>query len=191
MNEQQIAERTAQFKFFAGLIENVNGTIVECGIGAGNTLRLICQLFSTRKIFAIDSFKGFPEGQSIDGRGRSKHPPGKIPSSYYTETDVTKLFNINNIDGVIIPGFFSDTLPTQYPGNPIALLHLDCDLYKSYISALSLYQYVTNGGIVAFDEYLDKKYIGATKAIKQFLKRERKKIQCFELETFKKFYIIK
>jgi hypothetical protein len=62
---------------------------------------------------------------------------------------------------------FDATLP-KYEGR-IALLHLDCDLYESYKTALThLYEKVAPGGVVMFDEYDDSRWPGAKIAIDEF-----------------------
>ena len=67
----------------------------------------------------------------------------------------------------LFKGLFDQTLPL-YQGK-IALLHLDCDLYESYMVALkNLYAKVVPGGIIMFDEYDDARWPGARKAIDEF-----------------------
>jgi hypothetical protein len=86
-------------------------------------------------------------------------------------------------------GWFNDTLPT-YDGD-IAILHLDCDLYESYkISLELLYDKVKHGGIIMFDEYDDKRWPGATKAINEFF-RDKKEIIMPHEKCSWKYYTIK
>jgi hypothetical protein len=40
------------------------GVIVECGVGVGFTLSILSNI-STKKIYAFDSFEGFPEDLSV------------------------------------------------------------------------------------------------------------------------------
>ena len=78
----------------------------------------------------------------------------------------------------LFKGFFEDTLNQEildkinsYEG--IAFLHLDVDLYESYMCTLTrLWDFVNPGGVVLFDEYHPSsrvKYPGAFKAINKFL----------------------
>ena len=54
-------------------------------------------------------------------------------------------------------GWFSDTVPGfASRGEPISLLHIDCDLYTSTKDCLPFLQpNVSNGGAVVFDDYND------------------------------------
>ena len=69
----------------------------------------------------------------------------------------------------LVKGFFNRSL-SHYPPRPIALLHIDSDLYESYRDPLThLYRWVAPGGIVAFDEYeQEEKWPGARRAIDEF-----------------------
>lgn len=67
-----------------------------------------------------------------------------------------------------VPGRLQDSL-RDYDGGSIAFLHLDVDFYASYKTALErLYEHVVPGGIVAFDEYRQSMWPGATSAIDEF-----------------------
>ena len=84
----------------------------------------------------------------------------------------------------LIKGFFDKTLP-QYEGR-IALLHLDGDLYESYkVSLETLYEKVAPGGIIMFDEYLDQRWPGATKAIDEFFSGKPEKVVPHDKCTWK------
>jgi hypothetical protein len=69
----------------------------------------------------------------------------------------------------LVPGLFSETLP--HHKKPIALLHVDVDLYQSYADCLvNLWPRVEAGGIVAFDEYGEPDtWPGARRAVDEFL----------------------
>jgi hypothetical protein len=72
-------------------------------------------------------------------------------------------------------GWFTETLKT-YEGQ-IAILHLDCDLYDSYkISLETLYNKVVPNGLIMFDEYNDKRWPGASKAIDEFFADKPEKV---------------
>jgi len=69
----------------------------------------------------------------------------------------------------LVTGPFSQTLPGF--DRPIALLHIDADLYASYIDCLTnLWSNIADGGIVAFDEYEQPGiWPGARKAVDEFV----------------------
>lgn len=76
----------------------------------------------------------------------------------------------------LVKGLFHKTLPT-YSGR-IARLHLDCDLFESYMIALeTLYDKVAQDGLIMFDEYDDPRWPGARKAIEEFFRGKPEQVQ--------------
>jgi len=167
-------DRIMYFRDQVERIQHLEGDIVECGvsIGHGALLFLLLNEFVgvPRTYYGFDSFEGFPDPidkdgtTPIKGKGFWANPPetvlrvlkdGRIPEEVIR--DRVRLSK----------GLFHETLP-QYNGR-IALLHLDCDLYESYRTALeNLYDKVVPGGVIMFDEYHDTRWLGATKAIDEF-----------------------
>jgi len=173
------------------MIKDISGDIIECGVGRGRSLTVISMLNSLldlaeggeRRIFAYDSFCGFPEPCEKDNSYRnpkagewSTSPSGKysyspeftrliLREAGISETDIA---NLN-----ITPGFFCDTLP-NHPDRPIALLHCDGDLYESYRDCLLyLFPKVVLGGVIVFDDfYFEKpsqeKFPGSRLAVEEF-----------------------
>jgi O-methyltransferase len=186
-------------------IEHIEGDIVECGVGRGRSLIILSALNAIlkkskkpRKVFAYDSFAGFPSPTIEDTSSRnpkkgewSKSPSGKYSYSPNFIKTVLKNAGIpikNNL--VIKKGFFSDTLP-KHPDRPIAILHADGDFYSSTISILeSLYDKVVKGGIIIFDDVYvgNKDFPGAKLAAKEFLGKNFSKMQTSMIGTS---YIIK
>ena len=69
---------------------------------------------------------------------------------------------------ILVKGYFPATFP-QYSGDRIALLHLDVDLYQSYKDCLEWFEpKVAPGGVIAFDEYGRRGWVGATRAIDEY-----------------------
>ena len=134
-----------------------------------------------RAVFGYDSFEGFPEPatQDLSHRAPQKGDWSYSPSGQYKYTpellkEILKEANVEYKDINIVKGFFGDTLK-KHPNKPIALLHLDGDLYQSYKDILEyLYNKVAIGGILVFDDFLegqteDEKWPGARLAVKEFL----------------------
>jgi len=117
--------------------------ILEFGVADGHT---IYQLRNTThpkyQIFGFDTFTGLPEdweGANITAGTFSVN--GKIP---------------DHIHGVTFhKGLFKDTLPLYVEvAKPIALLHIDCDLYSSTIDVLyTLNDYIFPETVIVFDEW--------------------------------------
>ena len=85
----------------------------------------------------------------------------------------------------LLKGWFQDTL-LLYHGK-IAMLHLDGDLYDSRWPLATLYDKVSSGGIIMFDEDLDSRWSGATKAIDEFFVDKLEKVQPHERCHWKYF----
>ena len=155
-------------------VQTVSGSLVECGFGKGDTARILTSFvnsddFQSREIWLFDSFEGFPELSEYD-----KSPRNAKKGDWKKPLDpALSLQNSSKAKVHVVKGFFEEVLPLEYSGDPIAFLHLDCDLYNSYKVALeTLYEFVAPGGIVLFDEYKDpvdlKNWPGASKAIDEF-----------------------
>ena len=177
-------------------VQNIEGDIVECGVSIGHGALLFTILSDyigkPRTYFGFDSFEGFPspidkdETTPIKGKGFWASPPEAV----------LKVLRDGRISDEVIRerihlvrGWFEDTLP-KYSGN-IALLHLDCDLYESYKLSLEvLYEKVPSGGAIMFDEYRDKRWPGASKAIDEFFRDKPELIQPHSKCSWK-YHVIK
>ena len=164
--------------YILNLLENVDGNIIEMGYGYGVSIKAICNCMKNKtiqhNIWVYDSFEGFPtpteEDYGPENVSKMKSLKGFFKGNY---NEALKIQNLVNIKVTVVKGFFEDVLPLQYDETPIAYLHLDCDLYSSLKTCLEhLYPFVVSGGIIAFDEYLDKKdhrlFPGAKKAIDEY-----------------------
>lgn len=162
------------------LIANLQGDVVECGVGFGHTLLIICSLNqqegARRQVWAFDSFEGFPEPTVEDASVRN---PKKGEWKVITTSDLDDiLFRRCGLPAAakeslrVTKGYFENTLPSSKV-EKIALLHLDVDIYGSYKTCLNeLYHKVVPGGVILFDEYKQKDtqkvWPGAAKAIDEF-----------------------
>lgn len=186
-----------------GKISELEGDIVECGVGQMGTFQIIASLLqlqkenSERKLWGFDSFEGFPEPSAEDISPRN---PQKGELKYIEAEDVAKFLLIlgfkkawvdSNIK--IVKGFFQDTLPNNNISK-IAFLHLDVDLYDSYKTCLRyLFPKVVEGGVVLFDEYANAdenhKFPGAKKAIDEYFSGTKYKLSRDRLTG--KYFLIK
>lgn len=115
------------------------GVAVECGVYTGTSIRLIAQL--GRPTFGFDSFQGLPEVWD--------RADGAYEKGFFAVTELPSV--PDNV--TLVPGWFEDTLPRWTPPGPIALLHVDCDLYSSTKTVLeALVPHCTDGAVVVFDE---------------------------------------
>ena len=183
--------------------KNIN--IVECGVGAGESLSylsLVTQIMKiNKKIWAFDSFEGFPEFTEEDvgkyQKGRNKTIYKNYNIDYVKNSLKSCGVNDEEIENInFIKGFFPDSFK-HYNGERIDFLHLDVDLYKSYKYCLEFFwPFLDKGSIVLFDEYKSEsdlyKWPGASRAIDEFFKKKKIEINRIQIEKFsnKSFLII-
>ena len=120
------------------------GSLVEFGVYKGGSANYIAKKFPDRQLYGFDSFKGLPEawgGFTLNG-GVFKLRENTLPRVR------------SNVKLEV--GLFSDSIPVwkQEDLNPIALMHIDCDLYSSTCTILELLGgRLIPGSIIVFDEY--------------------------------------
>lgn len=118
------------------------GMILEFGVGEGTSLGWLQEELPGRRVVGFDSFEGLPEDW------RSGFPQGFFGH-----------VNPEDFDGrELCVGWFEDTIPTFFSTNdqPIALLHVDCDLYSSTVTVLdACIPRMVDGGVVVFDEFFN------------------------------------
>ena len=191
------------FKNLLGLVNSVDGDVVECGVGTGKTFYFLCALTALdqkkRNVWGFDSFEGFPE-PSIEDTSPRAPQKGEWKDQTIKIDDVSKMLLEGGISAEfvkervnLVKGFFSESLP-HFTGERIALLHLDVDLYESYKQTLEYFwPKVSMGGVVLFDEYkqpgVEDVFPGAAKAIDNFF-GERKRLIQYDA-GMKRYYIVK
>jgi len=136
------------------MIRDMDGDIVECGVGAGQTFLYWAILTydegRNRRIWGFDSFEGFPEPTVEDTSPRSPKKGEWAVGSVQSTHDLLVASGLAaewvRSRVTLVKGFFKDSLP-KYTGSQIALLHIDADLYQSYKTSLELlYPKVCPGG---------------------------------------------
>lgn len=115
------------------------GLYLEFGVGRGKSIRWIGE-HAGRKVYGFDSFDGIPEywnGNPIGAFAQKKLP--KVPDNVQ--------FEVGMFDKTI-PGFL------EKHDDPIAFLHVDCDLYSSTVTIFDAFgSRLQPGAVVLFDEY--------------------------------------
>lgn len=118
------------------------GVMLEFGVGSGESLRWLEDIAGTRRVVGFDSFEGLPE----DWR------PG-FEAGAFAQTERSPFEHAE-----LRVGWFEDTLPTFIAelDEPIALLHVDCDLYSSTCTVLQhCMPRLADGAVVVFDEFFN------------------------------------
>ena len=118
------------------------GPVVECGVFHGFSLRLLANL-TQRPVHGFDSFAGLPEKWKSGEPAGSYSTHGRMPAT------------AGHVQ--LHQGWFEETLPVfaAQLASPIALLHVDCDLYSSTRTVLQhLGPHLATGSLLVFDDFL-------------------------------------
>jgi hypothetical protein len=160
-------------------VNHISGSFVELGYASGDSARTIFSLMydnviTRRDSWYFDSFQGFPEPHKNDLIGEGKAKKGKHSYHISLAHSLSKTVKRKiNVESHVVKGFVENVLAEAYTGGPIAVLHIDLDIYMGYKTALDvLFDQVADGGIILFDEYKSdrqlKNYPGAAIAIDEF-----------------------
>ena len=181
---------------------HLGGHMIECGVFRGGTLlgiahRLTCRGIRDVTVIGCDSFEGFPspseEDQLENGSFHERAVQGVFADTDYDalRSRIAALGYGGRVE--LLKGFFVDTL-SQLSEVRFSLVHLDCDLYQSYLTCLEfLYPRLLKGGYMVFDEYDTSApvYPGARKAIDQFLADKPERLECFGEGEYQRWYLVK
>ena len=120
-----------------------DGLFLEFGVWSGRTINLIAGRVNAT-VHGFDSFQGLPEDWQPGYPMGSFHNQGRLP--------------VVRPNVLLHVGWFHETLPNfvaKYE-EPIAFLHIDCDLYSSTKSVfLHLGERLKPGSVIVFDEYFN------------------------------------
>jgi dTDP-rhamnose C3-O-methyltransferase len=191
-----LARRQALKRFFAHvdlfkMTLDVPGDIAELGVFRGlglftwaNLLEAYCIGDRTKVVYGFDNWHGFSALSPEDAsplRDVGKVPGGFDPSGYLEEVEgAIAIFDSDRfIPGKprikLIKGEIEASVPQfveQNPGVRFSLVHFDCDLYLPTKVALNeLWERISRGGVLIFDEYGIPDWPGETAAVDEFVKR--------------------
>tara|TARA_Y100001968_G_scaffold332293_1_gene389877 strand:+ start:1941 stop:2699 length:759 start_codon:yes stop_codon:yes gene_type:complete len=190
-------------------IQNVHGSIIECGVMFGAGLFSFAHLSSifepvnhTRKIIGFDTFTGFPDISDKDQGERSSvafKKGGYAGSSFENILDSVKLYDTNralsHIPKVeLIKGDICITAKKYVEDNPhliIALLYLDMDIYEPSKAAIEAFlPRMPKGSIIVFDELNYERCPGETKAASEMIGINNLKLERFIFDPSMSYHVI-
>ena len=120
------------------------GLWLEFGVFKGNSINTLSKNNPEVTIYGFDSFQGFPDGSTDQYWTQNFDVQGKLPPV--------------NKNVKLIPGWFNITLPKfleEHLNEPIAFLHIDCDLYSSTKTVFDLLKDRFQAGtVIIFDEFI-------------------------------------
>jgi hypothetical protein len=118
------------------------GLYLEFGVFRGTTINHIAEK-SGRPVYGFDSFEGLPESWR-DGYAKGMFKLDALPEVHPRV--------------VLVKGWFDQTLPAflaDHP-EPCAFVHVDCDLYSSTRTVLTLLaKRIVPGSVLVFDEFFN------------------------------------
>lgn len=169
---------------------NFPGALLECGTYRGATLLGMTHLLHMKgfrpPVYGLDSFEGFPDPSTKDAQTDGSYHPdvhrGALGDTSY-EALLARIRLLGWQDHVqLVKGYFSETLP-RLPEMKFSLVHLDCDLYDSYLECLAFaYPRMLPGGVMVFDDYKipANVYPGADRAVDEFFSDKPEKPERFD-----------
>ena len=180
-----------------------DGPILELGVFRGGTTicftKFLMMIDSKRKVFACDTFSGFPYDDII---GREKVSKESSCNEMYdrnklglekTNYDYVKMkykrFEVENYIEVI-EGRFEDTLYQKLADKKFSFVFSDSDLYKSTLFSLEfLKTRMCKEGIIAFHNYGKSKFgtWGETNAVDEFSQKNKMKLNTEKSIPYLKF----
>jgi Macrocin-O-methyltransferase (TylF) len=193
------------FYTLSRIVEEAAGQTVllaECGIWRGATIlgmanRLREVQATGWHVVGFDSFEGFPEPADQDALPDGRHHV-RAAKGFYSDTTYEEVNDKVRQLGfkreiTLVKGYFENTL-SGWADHNFGVVHLDCDLYSSYMTCLNFfYPRMRPGGFIVFDEYdfSASTYPGAQKAIDSFLLDKPEKIQRFPESVNPRHFIVK
>lgn len=200
VRRQHLKRFLAMYEIFK-LVLPVKGSIVECGVFRGFSVMAWAKLSTilepenlTRRIYAFDTFSGFPSVNENDLAGAGIAEPGDFNTSSYDELQaLLKVYDQDRFLGHIpkvqlIPGDAAQTIPPFVQQNSqllVSLLFLDFDLYEPTKVALEqLVPRMPKGAVLAFDELDNPIWPGETHALLNTLSVGRLRIQRVEWDPY-------
>ncbi len=209
---QSLARFLARYEMFK-LIENVQGSIVECGVQYGGGLMsfanisTICEPYNfQRRIIGFDTFTGFPEVSETDLAGdpqrKSEHLKVGGFAAPEAREDLDKWIELydenrylNHFPKVeLVVGDFLQTCGPFIAENAhlvVSCLYLDFDLYAPTKLALETFlPRIPRGGLIVFDELNEAVFPGETVAALELDLIRTLKIRRFPFEPRMAYAIV-
>lgn len=120
-----------------------HGQVLEFGVATGRTLNQFARWLPHKIVYGFDGFDGLPEDWT-----------SRMRKGFFARDNLPKVRK--NCELVV--GWFNETLAgfVEKHSEPIALLHVDCDLYSSTVTILNnLRDQIVAGTVIVFDEYIN------------------------------------
>jgi len=170
--------------------ETIKEDIVEMGSYKGGGTVIMAEqlraLSSSRRIFAFDSFEGFPDISENDRMINGSMFADKESFQDVSYRNVKKVLSLLNIDGYaeVIKGRFQQVIPAFFENErKFSIVILDADLHEGTKFGLDFfYNRLVKNGIMIIDDYCSpgeeeiSTYPGVKRAVDTFLADKPEKV---------------
>jgi hypothetical protein len=192
---------------------DIPGDIAELGVYRGlglftwaNLLEAYCVGDRTKVVYGFDNWRGFTalSAQDATPSRESGKTVGGFDSSAYLEAlqDAISIFDSDRFIPLkprikLVSGDVEQTVPAfarDNPGVRFSLVHFDCDLYRptKVVALETLWERVSRGGVILFDEYAIPDWPGETAAVDEFLAdKSAVKLRTFAWTNVPGAYLVK
>lgn len=168
--------------------KDIPGDLAEFGVSGGVSLMSFVRLLNIydrgldhkekKNVYGFDSFEGLPDLHEMDESESVKNTDMK-EGGFEDQIGFKHLQNFakHHEHVHLVKGWFCDSLPKIIEKNPaitFSLVHIDCDLYESTNDVLQhVWNHITPGGIIVFDELYHKDFPGETRAFREFFDNKK------------------
>ena len=199
---QSLIDESQNYDLIDLLLNSIvlEGEIIEFGVWRGHMTKRMAAAAKNagvrKKLYACDSFEGFGDEVITSEDTSLFRPARKLKKKFTAANDVPdkldEFFRSFDLDGVCVKGFFNQSLSIINDTTKYCFAHVDCDAYTSHLDCLTyVYQRMSTGGCIVFDDYDKKPWPGATKAVDEFLSDKPEKIKFSDNKENPAWYIIK
>ena len=142
---------------------DLGGACAEVGVYKGGTAELLAIYKKEKPLYLFDTFEGIPHS----GKHDNHHKVGDFKTSFEEVKD-----RLSKYEGVSIHrGIFPQDTGKVIDNVKFSFVHLDVDVYQSYMDALNIFwPKMIKGGVIICDDYHASTCLGAKVAIDEFLK---------------------
>ncbi len=149
VTDYDLYEWTVNSQLDSALLEI--GQILEFGTATGRTLNQFAYWLPNKTIYGFDSWQGLPEKFNDLPAGHFAQPLPEIATNCRLVQGWFGSRPAQDQSG--IAEFTTQTFAAAHP-EPIALLHLDADLYSSTKTVLNAFaKHIVSGTVILFNEY--------------------------------------
>lgn len=158
----------------------VPGGYAEFGVWRGGAICFVGTAWNTdadreRAILGFDSFKGLPPAVPAKDGGVVR--PGMFDDTSVEQTRQTLARHGLESRVELVPGWFEDTIG-RIDSVPLAMLHIDCDLYEGTRLVLERgWPQLAVGGRLIVDDYRCPDTPGVTIAVEEFFANRPERVE--------------